>query len=433
MADLAEIVLCPRCNGEMSRVEMDLCCDCGYRLIFSEGFFGTKDGVERTNSYVEFYTEEYYKSSLYDYTSYRLDKIVALARPGPGRRIIDLGCGPGEIAIRCAKMDAEVYGIDVSKDALRLSSERCAREKVRVRLFEFDGEKVPFKESMFDSIILSDVVEHVEDETLDLLLGECARLLKSDGRLIIHTSPARNIIHLTKIIKSASFGRYDLHARLVNPDYEHLHVRYHSLGSLRRLLKTNSLYPIMWGEVQYLADSKLAKLLGRLGMGEIFSDQIWSVAFKDQRFLPQNHGDKPFFHLIEPLSEIDLGKCDDIYLNYGFYDSELDRFRWTGRRCSLFINVPEGRKRLEIELQTSNPDVRRGPVRANLWLGEDPISSFDLCDSSMKVLNFEIDEDVRPGMTELKLEVDRTFVPRELGMNDDPRDLGVAIYRVAIF
>lgn len=51
----------------------------------------------------------------------------------------------------------------------------------------------------------------------------------------------------------------------------------------------------------------------------------------------------------------------------------------------------------------------------------------------MKVLNFEIDEDVRPGMTELKLEVDRTFVPRELGMNDDPRDLGVAIYRVAIF
>jgi len=143
-------------------------------------------------------------------------------------------------------MDAEVYGIDVSKDALRLSSERCAREKVRVRLFEFDGEKVPFKESMFDSIILSDVVEHVEDETLDLLLGECARLLKSDGRLIIHTSPTRNIIHLTKIIKSASFGRYDLHARLVNPDYEHLHVRYHSLGSLRRLLKKNSLYPIMW-------------------------------------------------------------------------------------------------------------------------------------------------------------------------------------------
>lgn len=132
---------------------------------------------------------------------------------------------------------------------MRLSAERSAREGVVVNLFEFDGENVPFKDAVFDSIILSDVVEHVEDDTLNLLLRESARLLRPEGRLIIHTSPTKNIIDLTKMLKILSLGMMDLHSRLINPDYEFLHVRYHSMRSLRRLLKKNMLHPVIWGEV----------------------------------------------------------------------------------------------------------------------------------------------------------------------------------------
>ena len=108
--------------------------------------------------YSDLYTEEYYKCPFYDYTSYRLEKIVALARPGPSRRILDLGCGPGEIAVRCAQQGAEVFGVDVSRDALRLSAERAAKNNVRLGLFEFDGMRIPFSDSIFDSVVLSDVV-----------------------------------------------------------------------------------------------------------------------------------------------------------------------------------------------------------------------------------------------------------------------------------
>jgi len=432
MLDLAEIVRCPHCGGEMSWAGDDLCCDCGYCLEFCDNFFNVKDKIDKTGGYAEFYTKKYYKSSLYDYTGYRLDRIIGFAMSGEGRRILDLGCGPGEIAVRCAKRGAEVFGIDVSRDALRLSAERSAREKVKVNLFEFDGEIIPFRDSTFDSIVLSDVVEHVEDETLNVLVRECARLLNSEGRLIIHTSPTKNIIALTKMLKMVSLGRVDLHSRLVNPDYEFLHVRYHSKGSLRRFLKRNSLHPVIWGEVRYLADSWLPKLLGRLGMGDIFSDQIWCVAFKDGRFLKPNRGKKPYMSLIEPKSEIDLGRCDDLYINYGFYDSEFDSFRWTEKRASLFVNVPEDHDHVEIQLHTSNPDVDKEPIRIDLYLGDHLISRFYLSDWEMQVRTFKIDEKIMPGMAELRLEVERTFVPKEHGMNEDPRELGVAIHRVVI-
>lgn len=415
----------------MRAMQRDLVCDCGFQLVFRDGFFNSNDSIDK-KGYAENYTKDYYTSELYDYTSYRLDRIVSLARPGAGRRILDIGCGPGEVAVRCAKRGSEVYGVDVSKDALMLGAERCSREKVEVKFLEFDGEKVPFRDSTFDSIILSDVVEHLEDETLEVILRECKRLLKGDGRLVIHTSPSRNIIYLTKIIKFASLGLADLHSRLISPDYEFLHVRYHSMGSLRRLLARNSLYPVMWGEVQYLADYKLPRLLSALGVGEAFSDQLWCVAFNDRRLMKHNCGDSPYMSLIEPKSEIDLGKCDDIYLNYGFYYPEFDSFRWTMKRCSLFIDVPEGADTVAIKLQTSNPDIEEEPVRVDIYIRNDLISRIELLDPQVRLFNFRLGEQLIPGMAELRLEVDRTFNPKNLNINDDPRELGVVVYCVSI-
>lgn len=130
-----------------------------------------------------------------------------------------------------------VFGIDVSKDALGLSAKRSLNEDIDIHLFEFDGRRVPFKSSTFNSIVLADVIEHIDDETLESLMIECSRLLVPDGRVIMHSSPTKNIIDLSKAIKKLSYNRLDFYSRLVNPDYEFLHVRYHSQNSLRRILK----------------------------------------------------------------------------------------------------------------------------------------------------------------------------------------------------
>lgn len=87
----------------------DLFCNCGYYFTCINNYFGIKNNLDgdNNNNYAKFYTKEYYQSSLYDYTSFRLNRIVSLAKPKVGSMILDLGCGPGEIAIRCAQLGAK--------------------------------------------------------------------------------------------------------------------------------------------------------------------------------------------------------------------------------------------------------------------------------------------------------------------------------------
>lgn len=409
----------------------DLFCSCGYYFIWSNNFFSIKNGLEG-NNYAKFYTKEYYQSSLYDYTSFRLNRMVDLARPKLGSKILDLGCGPGEIAIRCAKRGADVFGIDVSKDALRLSAERSLNENVDIHLFEFDGRRVPFKNSTFNSIVLADVIEHIDDRTLETLMIECSRLLVPDGRVIMHSSPTKNIIELAKRIKKLSYDKLDFYSRLVNPDYEFLHIRYHSQDSIKRILKKSSLHPVIWGDFQYLQKSPLSRIFNQRILRDVFSDQLWCLAFKDKKATGLKYKDKPYLDFIDVPSEINLGKTSESIIDHGFYNAELDSFRWTEKSASLYISIPADSNRVQIELSTSNPDTHIKPVRARIYLGNEKVSELYLPDGAIHAYSLKFPERIRTGITELKIGVDRTFVPKDCGMNDDTRELGVAVYNIKI-
>jgi 2-polyprenyl-3-methyl-5-hydroxy-6-metoxy-1,4-benzoquinol methylase len=414
--NMLELVRCTKCGGKMSRRERDLICNCGHAFKFNNYVYNINFDEVDKGQYSDLYTEDYYNCPFYDYSSYRLERIVALAKPNSRKRILDLGCGPGEIAVRCAIQGAEVFGIDISQDALKLSARRAELNNVKVNLFEFDGRNVPFTDSTFDSIIISDVVEHVDDQILDCLIKECYRLLKPDGYVVIHTSPTKNIIQLTKMLKKLSMNRIDLYSRLITPEYEHLHIRYHDARSLRTLLRRNNFYPAMWGEFQYLQD--LPHVLKKISM---LSDQIWCMAYKDPKLL-NGTGNRPY--LSDVPSELEMGKGDSLYINYGLYDAE-EGFRWTAKRASIFIRVRPNSSKLVLELFSSQPKVG-----AKLSLGKHLISRFTL-EKGMHHLSIPLNN-VEQGVQEMKLELDSTFVPKEEGINQDTRELGVAICRLSV-
>jgi len=413
---MLDLIRCPKCGGSLKAEGEDLVCACGLGFKFHNNVYNINNAQVEKSMYADLYTEEYYKCPFYDYTSYRLEKIVALARPGPSRRILDLGCGPGEIAVRCAQQGAEVFGVDVSRDALRLSAERAAKNNVRLGLFEFDGMRIPFSDSIFDSVVLSDVVEHVDDPTLDCLFKECHRLLKPEGYVVIHTAPTRNTILLAKTLKKLSMNRLDLYSRLITPEYEHLHIRYHNAGSLSGLLRKNELYPAIWGEFQYLQD--LPKLLKKI---DLLADQLWCLAFKDQKLI-KGPGKRPY--LWDTPSELEMGKGDCLYINYGLYGAE-EGFRWTAKQASIFISVTPNASRLIMDVFTSQPEVG-----AKLSLGKHEVSRFTL-KNGMHSLSFPL-KGIEAGVQEMRLELDRVFVPKEEGINQDTRELGVALCRMRI-
>lgn len=430
MDEVSQIARCPQCGGEMASDGQDICCGCGYSFEFKDGFFRRANCEDA--GYARFYTRDYFNTALYDYTRYRLCRLLRLALPDKGMRVLDLGCGPGEIAIRCAMRGAEVYGVDVSRDALTLCSENCKKKNAMVHLFEFDGQKVPFRDAVFDSIILSDVAEHVDDQTLSVLLKECARLLAPDGRLVIHTSPTKNIIGFSRLLKNITLGRVNFLDRLVNPDYEFLHVRYHSPGSLRKILAKSGLYPVVWGEFEYLSGTKLHQWADYIGLRNAMADQLWCLVFKNPEKAREINHYRPYLDLQNLPSEVDLGRCNELLINYGFYGPELNSYRWTGRRASLFIKVPENASRIAIRLYTCNPDAALRPVSVSIYLADKKIMNIRLQNQETIEASATIRDDLKPGVAEFRLEVDKTFVPLEKGMNEDGRELGVAVHRIEI-
>lgn len=95
---------------------------------------------------------------------------------GPAR-IIDLGCGPGNLLDYLAPHGA-VFGSDFSQDALRF----CAGRGYR-RLFRADFHSLPLRDASFDLVTCIDVLEHLNDDRR--AIAELVRILRPGGTLVV--------------------------------------------------------------------------------------------------------------------------------------------------------------------------------------------------------------------------------------------------------
>lgn len=95
------------------------------------------------------------------------------------RRVLDLGCGEGQIARRVSFDGAAVVGLDAS-GALLATARRRGGGPAYVR---GAATALPFAADRFDAAVVCLVLEHLDD--LEAVVAELARVLAPDGRLCI--------------------------------------------------------------------------------------------------------------------------------------------------------------------------------------------------------------------------------------------------------
>jgi demethylmenaquinone methyltransferase/2-methoxy-6-polyprenyl-1,4-benzoquinol methylase/phosphoethanolamine N-methyltransferase len=104
-----------------------------------------------------------------------------------GERVLDIGCGPGTLAILAAKRsgpEGEVQGIDPSEEMIDLAQKKSAKAGVHARFQTGVAERLPFPDSSFDVVLSSLMLHHLPDDVKSQALREVARVLKPGGRLL---------------------------------------------------------------------------------------------------------------------------------------------------------------------------------------------------------------------------------------------------------
>jgi len=71
----------------------------------------------------------------------------------PGTRLLDVGCGAGQLALIAAREGAIVTGCDIATNWLKHARIRAAAEELEVAFDEGDAEKLPYEAAQFDAVV----------------------------------------------------------------------------------------------------------------------------------------------------------------------------------------------------------------------------------------------------------------------------------------
>jgi len=113
----------------------------------------------------------------------RLRQIADFCGPVAGRRVLDLGCGMGGLAVALRLAGALAIGHDPHRAYGDICALRASRYGLPLPFVTATGEALPFRDGAFDLILCLDVLEHAE--SLDRTLGEIARVLAPGGQALV--------------------------------------------------------------------------------------------------------------------------------------------------------------------------------------------------------------------------------------------------------
>ncbi len=109
-----------------------------------------------------------------------VDHVVSKLRPGS--KILDLGCGPGSVTLGVAGEcpGYEIYGVDISPEALTIARRNMDNEKAaNVTFAEGDAKRLDFGDGFFDGAYCLNMLHHLENPVT--ALRELKRVVKGGG------------------------------------------------------------------------------------------------------------------------------------------------------------------------------------------------------------------------------------------------------------
>jgi len=169
----------------------------------------------------------------------RIKKVINIISQHKGKRLLDIGCGTGNITVKLKDFIDEIHAIEISGRAVKAAKEKG----VNASQLDIDEKNLPFNNNFFDIIFCGELIEHVFDP--DHLLDEIYRTLKPKGIAVITTPNLANYLNRLTLLFGfhpyfTSTGlRYNT-GKFFGKGYPCPHITVFALRSLKELLRLHN-------------------------------------------------------------------------------------------------------------------------------------------------------------------------------------------------
>jgi SAM-dependent methyltransferase len=186
-----ELVACPACGGDLSADWR--CAACGEAFAVADGIPNLRlPGDRRTEAVRTFYQQSPFPGYPRHDTLHALRaraersafaQLLDRAVAGDAR-IVEVGCGTGQMSLYLARADRRVVGADLARASLTLGAAQAARYGLeRVRFVETDLQRPGLRPQSFDVVYSSGVLHHTPDPRASF--ARLARLARPGGIVVL--------------------------------------------------------------------------------------------------------------------------------------------------------------------------------------------------------------------------------------------------------
>jgi ubiquinone/menaquinone biosynthesis C-methylase UbiE len=110
--------------------------------------------------------------------------IVEMAKIKPGNRVLDVGCGSGNLTLTAKKYvgpSGSAYGIDAAPEMIEIARKKAERSRMEATFQVGLIEEIPYSDASFDVVISRLVIHHLPQEVRRRGFAEIFRVLRPGG------------------------------------------------------------------------------------------------------------------------------------------------------------------------------------------------------------------------------------------------------------
>ena len=99
------------------------------------------------------------------------------------KRVLVVGCGFGDDALRLAKLGADVFAFDLSPELLSVGRQLAEREGLKIRFERMPAENLGYESDFFDCVLARDILHHVD---IPRAMSEIRRVSRAGAMFVVN-------------------------------------------------------------------------------------------------------------------------------------------------------------------------------------------------------------------------------------------------------